>query len=342
MEHASKQQLPEQSSKPFDQAARAEFDQKEILFHMMRKNKYYEKHPTHQLVYDALMQSLILDEDEMEKAKTVESPTQMKRHHDDRDQDPPTGPYQGLKKRKKIKDDKPSKKPTLAGSFKGTTQISAKIEFDDGPEQSWLNDLANVEKPLLTFDDLMSTPIDFSTFAMNRLKIMKECYRALFDQLEWNNPEGNRCPYDLSKPLPLHESQGRLTVPANFFFNNDLEYLRRGSTGRKYMALTIKIKATKYDVEGIKDMTSLNEIEDCASRVQNKLTRGDEIVESAVGSFTALYTTLSEPLGVICEDKLKMKRLMRTDEFYKFSDAHLAFFFLSFSFNTLGSDAEEP
>ncbi|GJX60195.1 hypothetical protein Tco_0291585 [Tanacetum coccineum] len=220
MEHASKQQLPKQSSKPFDQAARADFDQKEILFHMMRKNKYYEKHPTHQL------------------------------HHDDRDQDPPTGPYQGLKKRKKIKDDKPSKKPTLAGSFKGTTQSQPKstyksvqaeetvVEVDDGPEQSWLNDLANVEKPLLTFDDLMSTPIDFYTFAMNRLKISKltkadlvgqvynllketckscvelkynieECYRALFDQLDWNNPEGNRCPYDLSKPLPMHESRGR-------------------------------------------------------------------------------------------------------------------------------------
>ncbi|GKC90671.1 hypothetical protein Tco_1151320, partial [Tanacetum coccineum] len=417
MEHASKQQLPEQSSKPFDQAARAEFDQKEILFHMMRKNKYYEKHPTHQLVYDALMQSLILDEDEMEKAKTVESPTQMKRHHDDRDQDPPTGPYQGLKKRKKIKDDKPSKKPTLAGSFKGTTQISAKIEFDDGPEQSWLNDLANVEKPLLTFDDLMSTPIDFSTFAMNRLKISKltkadlvgqvynllketckscvelkynieECYRALFDQLEWNNPEGNRCPYDLSKPLPLHESQGRLTVPANFFFNNDLEYLRRGSTDRKYMALTIKIKATKYNVEGIKDMgpkrqrfygyvinrvsmhdvystmrilsvTSvtvdkwygygylkeivvrrvdrklymfmegdfprlhLNEIEDMLLLVK-KLNISKPRMRDVDLSRRALYTTLSEPLGVICEDKLKMKRLMRTDEFYKFSDGTLA------------------
>ncbi|GJV82988.1 hypothetical protein Tco_1522886 [Tanacetum coccineum] len=74
---------------------------------------------------------------------------------------------------------------------------------------------------------------------------MEECYHALSDQLDWNNPKGNRCPYDLSKPLPLHESRGRLIVPANFFFNNDIEYLRGGSTDRKYTASTTKTKAAK-------------------------------------------------------------------------------------------------
>nr|GEY86509.1 hypothetical protein [Tanacetum cinerariifolium] len=41
----------------------------------------------------------------------------------------------------------------------------------DGAEQSWFNDLAKATKPPLTFDELMHTPIDFSAFAMNRLKI---------------------------------------------------------------------------------------------------------------------------------------------------------------------------
>ncbi|GKD74171.1 hypothetical protein Tco_1332453, partial [Tanacetum coccineum] len=40
-------------------------------------------------------------------------------------------------------------------------------------------------------------------------------------------------------------------------------------------------------------------------------------------SFIALHSTLSEPQGVIYEDKLKRKRLMRTDELYKFSDGTL-------------------
>ncbi|GKB06098.1 hypothetical protein Tco_0834331 [Tanacetum coccineum] len=103
----------------------------------------------------------------------------------------------------------------------------------------------------------MHTPIDFSAFAMNNLKIdnltkeivvgpaynllkgtcksymeldytMEEGYRALSEQINWNNPEGHRCPYDLTKPLPMQmSSQGRQIVPADFFFNNDLEYLSR-------------------------------------------------------------------------------------------------------------------
>ncbi|GKA78525.1 hypothetical protein Tco_0785062 [Tanacetum coccineum] len=135
-------------------------------------------------------------------------------------------------------------------------------DVEVGPKQNWLNDLANAKKPPLTFNDLMSTPINFTAFAMNRLKRTKltkadrvglvynllkgtcksyveleysieEFYRALSDHLDWNNPEGNRCPYDLSKPLPLHESPGHLTVPADFFFNNDLKYLIAGNTKRK-------------------------------------------------------------------------------------------------------------
>nr|GEV77946.1 retrovirus-related Pol polyprotein from transposon TNT 1-94 [Tanacetum cinerariifolium] len=154
---------------------------------------------------------------------------------------------------------------------------------DNEPTQTWLNDLANTENPYLTFNDLMSTLIDFSAFAMNHLKISKvtnvdlvgpvynllkgtcksyvelgynieECYRALSDQLDWNNPEGNRCPYDLTKPLPLQETRGRLTVPADFFLNNDLEYLKGGSINKTYTTSTTKTKVAKYDVGGIEDM----------------------------------------------------------------------------------------
>ncbi|GJR51396.1 hypothetical protein Tco_1401917 [Tanacetum coccineum] len=245
------------------------------------------------------MQSLILDEEVMEKPKTVIPPTQKKRRHDDKGQDPPTRLDQGLKKRKTSKNAELSKRTKSTSSSKGTSQSQPKStgksddwfkkptrphtpdpewitrkSVDNGPEQSWLNDLANAKKPPLTFDDLMSTITDFSAFAMNRFKTRKltkvnlvgpvynllkgtckscveleynieEFYRAFFDQLDWNTPEGNRCPYDLSKPLPLHKSRGRLNVLTNFLFNNDLEYLRGGSTDRKYMTSTTKIKDAK-------------------------------------------------------------------------------------------------
>ncbi|GKD50367.1 hypothetical protein Tco_1279343, partial [Tanacetum coccineum] len=127
----------------------------------------------------------------------------------------------------------------------------------DKPTQNLLSDLAKVEKPHLTFNELMSTPIDFPAYAMNRLNInnltkadlvgpvynllkgtckscveleynMEECYKALNDQLDWNNPEGDQCPFDLSKPLPLIES--------------------------KYKTSITKIKAAKYELKGIEDM----------------------------------------------------------------------------------------
>ncbi|GJU84482.1 hypothetical protein Tco_1292028 [Tanacetum coccineum] len=229
------------------------------------------------------------------KLRMLKPPRKKKRRPDDKDQDPPAGLDQGLKKRKTSKDDKPSKKPKSTGSSKGTTPSqpkstgkSAQAEetvFEAADTDLSLNQGDDIEKPPLTFDDLMSTPIDFSAFAINRLKISKlsksdlvgpiynllkgtcksyveleynieECYWALSDQLDWNNPEGNHCPYDLIKPLPLHEYRGRLTVPADFFFNNDLEYLRRGSIDRKYTASTTKTKAAKYEIEGIEDMVS--------------------------------------------------------------------------------------
>ncbi|GJZ69053.1 hypothetical protein Tco_0632603 [Tanacetum coccineum] len=104
--------------------------------------------------------------------------------------------------------------------------------INDTPEQSWLNEMIQDEKPLLTFDELMSTPTNFPAFVMNRLKLnkitrvdlvgpvfnllkgtckscvelecnMEECYRALTDQLDWANPKGHKSPFDMSKHVPL-------------------------------------------------------------------------------------------------------------------------------------------
>ncbi|GJX15995.1 hypothetical protein Tco_0216827 [Tanacetum coccineum] len=83
----------------------------------------------------------------------------------------------------------------------------------------------------------------------------EECYKAVTDRLDWTNPEGHEYPFDLNKPLPLIEDQGRQVVPAKYFINNDLEYLKGGSSSRKYMTSTTKTKAAKYDtIESIKDM----------------------------------------------------------------------------------------
>ncbi|GJZ61000.1 hypothetical protein Tco_0617137 [Tanacetum coccineum] len=83
----------------------------------------------------------------------------------------------------------------------------------------------------------------------------EECYKAVTDQLDWNNPEGHEYPFDLSKSLPLIEAQGCQVVLDDYFFNNDLEYLKGGSSSRKYITSTTKTNAAKYDnIKGIEDM----------------------------------------------------------------------------------------
>ncbi|GJZ07866.1 hypothetical protein Tco_0542149 [Tanacetum coccineum] len=114
----------------------------------------------------------------------------------------------------------------------------------------------STDKSLKDFDELMSTPIDFSSYILNGLKIenltqeillgpafrllkgtlsnyaeleydFEECYKALSEKLDWENTKGGNYPFDLSKPLPLITYGKRQRVPT---------------------------KAAQYDLPGIEDM----------------------------------------------------------------------------------------
>ncbi|GJZ27602.1 hypothetical protein Tco_0572249 [Tanacetum coccineum] len=67
---------------------------------------------------------------------------------------------------------------------------------------------------------------DTCTSSMELEYNFQECFNALTDKLDWNNPKGYHYPFDLSKPLPLQGRLGHLTIAADYFFNNDLEYLK--------------------------------------------------------------------------------------------------------------------
>nr|GEY70553.1 hypothetical protein [Tanacetum cinerariifolium] len=246
-------------------------------------------------------------------------------------------------------------------------------------EQTWLQDLVNAEKPPLTFDDLMSTLIDFSVFAMNHLKIdkltkadlgksnieleynMDQCYNALTDQLDWTNPEGDKHSYDLSKPLPLQGSPGHLTIHVDFFFNNDLEYLKTSNSERKYTISITKTKVARLTRYGY---GYLEEI--VVRRADRKLytcKEGDDIINVAVAlrmftrslvikkrvedvqlgvesyqkylnitpsqkefpkiSSKKPFTTSYYPQGVVYLNSREHKKLMQADELYKSSDGTL-------------------
>nr|GEX58100.1 hypothetical protein [Tanacetum cinerariifolium] len=84
----------------------------------------------------------------------------------------------------------------------------------------------------------------------------REVYKATTDQLDWVNPEGQQYPHNLLKPLPLIPNyRGRHVIPFDHFINNDLEYIRGGTSSRKYTTSVTKTKAADYrHIKWIKDL----------------------------------------------------------------------------------------
>ncbi|GKB05008.1 hypothetical protein Tco_0833203, partial [Tanacetum coccineum] len=77
------------------------------------------------------------------------------------------------------------------------------------------------------------------------------------DKLNWNNPEGDCYPFYLSKPLPLQGPRGHRIVAADYFFNNDLEYLKTSDLKITYTTSITKTKEARYEIKGIEDMVIL-------------------------------------------------------------------------------------
>nr|GEZ28226.1 hypothetical protein [Tanacetum cinerariifolium] len=236
-----------------------------------RSRRLYERHPTHKAHYDALLESIFMDENDIYRL-AIDPASQRKRQHEDKDEDPFAGSDQGKKKRKKGDKSESSKKSsTSKESAKEADQPQSKDApktfkipnkhwfkqpprpptpdpkwnivqtISDEPEQTWFKDLMHAKKPSLTFDELMETPIDFLDFEMNRLKIDNLTLEVLLSPV-YNILKGDRCPFDLSKPLSLKGRPCHLTVAVEYFFNNDFKYLKLGSEERKYTTSITKTK----------------------------------------------------------------------------------------------------
>ncbi|GKA85550.1 hypothetical protein Tco_0807204 [Tanacetum coccineum] len=234
-----------------------------------------------------------MDEDAMDE-EVVDKLKKRKLDNADKDEGSSAGSDRGLKRHKTSKDVEPStgskSKESKSSSSKGTksqpkssgksTQAEESVFESDWfkkpkrpltpdpdwndrkyvdfrPPQTWISKIAQAEKAPLSFDELMSTPIDFSAYVMNNLKI-DNLTQDLLVGPDFNLLKGT-CKskeylFELSKPLPLIMERDLQVVPADFFFNNDLEYLKRGSSSKKYTTSTTKTKAAKYDIPSIEDM----------------------------------------------------------------------------------------
>ncbi|GJW37070.1 hypothetical protein Tco_0059990 [Tanacetum coccineum] len=147
----------------------------------------------------------------------------------------------------------------------------------------------SIDKLLKDFDELTSTPIDFSGYILNGLKIENLTQEILlgpaFRLLKGTCSSGDY-PFDLSKPLPLITHGKRQRVPFEFFINNDLKYLQGGISTMTYTRSTTKTKVAKYDLPGIKDMV-LN-IWSLVKVAYDKYALWDSGSHSCLGDFPCL------------------------------------------------------
>ncbi|GJR70542.1 hypothetical protein Tco_0016607 [Tanacetum coccineum] len=308
------------------EASLTEFELKKIMIVKMEKSQSNLTADKHKELYKALVNSYNIDK---YLFLVYGKDVSLKRGHEDKDkdEDPPAGLDQGMKGRKTSKDAEStkgskSKESKSTSSSKGTThsqpkssgksaQAEEQIHIVDDIE---ISKIAQAEKPPLSFDELMSTPIDFSAYVMNHLKIdnltQDHLVGPVFNLLEGTckTPEGKEYPFDLSKPLPLFMDRGRQVVLVDYFINNDLEYLRGGSSSKKYTTSTTKTKAAKYDIQGIEDMVP-----------SNSTTRRIVILKR-VKDLQLGVESYQKKLNIT---KPETFRLMRTDKLYKFSDGTL-------------------
>nr|GEU59781.1 hypothetical protein [Tanacetum cinerariifolium] len=249
---------------------------KEQLEPEIKSNKSIHRSDKQKNLYKSLVDAyecdkLILD--------TCGDTVTLKRRRDDEDKDeePSAGSNRGSKRSRagkepeSISDPKEKTSKTIGKSTKGS-KSHHKSASKSAPTEEPMHTIKDLEEPThqefdtvnlarkddsrTSFDELMDTPLDFSAFVMNRLKVdtltpellvdptyelmkglckslveleffLEEVYKATTDQLDWNNPEGQQYLHDLQKPLPpIPTSRGRRVIPFDHFINNDLEYLR--------------------------------------------------------------------------------------------------------------------
>ncbi|GJU81176.1 hypothetical protein Tco_1283541 [Tanacetum coccineum] len=182
------------------------------------------------------------------------------------------------------------------------------LPADHGPVQPWLSNLARQEDPRESFDELMDTPLDFSAFMMNRLKVdtltpellagptfelMKGTCKSLI--IEWHG-------YKHLDWITVRRDDDNLHT----FKEGDFKRLHLQDI-EDMLLLLVQGKMTNLNVKRASSFQ-------CISLNVHK--KSDLKRREA-------YSAYSNPRGFIYHNIDKKNKLMRVDELHKFSDGTL-------------------
>nr|GEV36187.1 reverse transcriptase domain-containing protein [Tanacetum cinerariifolium] len=262
-------------------ASLSEFKLKNILIDKMEENKSINRSDIQKNLYNALVESYNSNKDIITSYGDVVT---LKRCSDDqdKDEDPSTGSNLGSQPKslgkstyaeehgQKVDDLENQTHQEFNTRNDNVTPVREALDNDDSqwnpsssptpdrewhktktvdkrPPQTWISQLAQAAGTQSSFNEFLATPIDFSAFIMNQLKIDNLTQEVLTDPT-YDLIKGtfkSVVEFDKTLPLILNE-QGPQVIPLDYFINNDLEYLKGDSSSHKYTTSVTKTKAADY------------------------------------------------------------------------------------------------
>ncbi|GJU54939.1 hypothetical protein Tco_1228653 [Tanacetum coccineum] len=225
--------MPKYMIKSIDKAALKEYDLKSALYQTMHENKSFNRNPANHALYHALMEALIEDENAMDKGVADT----------------------GKKiKRRRTKESESSKNPsTTKETSKG--KASAKSS----------KNVNNVGEDVVCDDDQPQDTSEPKIYKTLNQDWFKQPQRPPTPDPEWNKcqvildqpeqPWFNQMVFATKDPLTFNDLMAtlidfsnrpdHLTVVVDYFFNNDLEYLKTSNLEKTYTTSITKTKAAR-------------------------------------------------------------------------------------------------
>nr|GEY46427.1 retrotransposon protein, putative, unclassified [Tanacetum cinerariifolium] len=322
----------------------SEMELKKILIEKMEGNKSIQHSDEQRNLYKALVDAYESDKIILDTYGEIVT---LKRRRDDdadKDKEPSAGPDRGSKRRREGKEPESASAP-MKTATKSTGRVDTLTpELLDGPTYELMKGSC---KSLIELE-----------------YHLEEVYKATTDQLDGVNPEGQQYPHNLLQPLPLiPNNRGHRVIPFEHFINNDLEYLRGGTSSRKIYYLYHEDEGSRlranqesardvYSKRRIIAVTKLKIVEWHSYKNLNWITvrrDDDKLYKFKDGDFKILcIQDIEDMLLLLVQGKLtnltveerfafnvslrmftrsikkdKRNRLMRIDELHKFSDRTL-------------------
>nr|GEV48381.1 hypothetical protein [Tanacetum cinerariifolium] len=270
----------------------SEMDLKKILIEKMEGNNSIQRSDKQRNLYKALVEAYEADKIILD---TYGERVILKRRRDDDDDDQGEGPSAGSDRgSKRQREGKEAE--SASALLEPATRSAGRSTIGSKSRQASASESTFVDKPVLTTSQIEEpshpvfetgaedqpivqssqhtewfsqpkkpptsdhTPLDFSNFIMNRLRVDTLTPELLagptYELMKGSCNSLTELEYHLQEPLPLiPDNRGRRVIPFAHFINNDLEYLRGGASSQKYTASVTKTKAADYGlIKWIEDL----------------------------------------------------------------------------------------